>query len=93
MTIFLAFHATWTSAYQSRLSNAMETNVNYQFQDILINLYLLDTLYLREMQISFMRLQEAVDEPFQLNRKSFCINFFTNHHPKPFLAHGKSIGA
>ena len=25
MTIFLAFHATWTSAYQSGLSNAMET--------------------------------------------------------------------
>ena len=70
-----------------------KTNMNYQFQDFLINFHRWNFLFLWEIDISFMNLQEAVDEPFQLNGKSFCIDFFTNHHPKPFLRHGKSISA
>ena len=70
-----------------------KTNMNYQFQDFLINFHRWNFLFLWEIEISFMSLEEAVDEPFQLNGKSFCIDFFTNHHPKPFLRHGKSIGA
>ena len=70
-----------------------KTNMNYQFQDFLINFHRWNFLFLWEIEISFMSLEEAVDEPFQLNGKSFCINFFTNHHPKPFLRHGKTIGA
>ena len=83
--------SVWLDVHQWVFS--VSTSVNYQFQDFLINFYQRNSLYMWEIQFSFMRLQEAVDEPFQLNRKSFCINFFTNHHPKPFLAHGKSIGA
>ena len=32
--------------------------------------------------MSFIYLPEAVDEPFQLNGKRFCINFFAILHQK-----------
>ena len=36
-------------------------------------------------------LQEAVDEPFQLTQRRFCIHFFTNDRPKAFLSRSKHI--
>ena len=43
---------------------------------LLIIILYQNTSYLLIIAVSFRFLQEAVDEPFQLNQKSFCINFF-----------------
>ena len=36
-------------------------------------------------------LQEAVDEPFQLTQRRFCIHFSANDRSKAFLSHSKHI--
>ena len=38
-------------------------------------------------------LQEAVDEPFQLTQRRFCIHFFANDQPKAYLSCLKHINA
>ena len=38
-------------------------------------------------------LQEAVDEPFQLTQRRFCIHFFANYQPKAYLSSGKHKNA
>ena len=52
------------------------------FYHLLIVISYQNTSYLLIIAVSFTFLQEAVDEPFQLNQKNFCFNFFGKDSPK-----------
>ena len=65
------------------------SNINHSvFNHFLITSDVKFTCLLLKIRFSFKCLREAVDGPFQLNRKRFCINFFRINFIFQILNHG-----